>query len=278
MRGYCDLHTHSYFSDGTYSPTELIDEAEGIGLGAIALTDHNTVKGLPEFISAARGKQIRAVAGVELSTEYRGCELHILALNIPERAFGEITELTEEMHRLKEISNILLISALNDAGYAISYQKIKENARGKVNRSHIASALLEKGYISSVQEGFDTLLSPKNEFYTPPKRLGALDTVGFIRSIGAIPVLAHPFLSVDEEMLRTFLTDVSPLGLAAMETMYSKYDENTTALAKRIAAEFSIKESGGSDFHGTRKPDIALGKGMGDLFIPIKMLDELLDS
>lgn len=275
----CDLHTHSIYSDGTYTPNELIHSAIAIGLSAIALCDHNTIAGVDAFLKAAEGKNILAVPGIEFSTEYKGTELHILGLFIKPEHFDTVSKLVEEQDIRKEKSNIELVSALCEAGYTVDYTEIKEKTpKGHVNRAHIAEALTEKGYTSSVKEAFDTLLSPKNGYYNPPKRFSSLDIVSFIKSIGGVAVLAHPFLDLDENGLREFLTDAKPMGLDGMETNYSRFDKETTEKAIKIAKEFEILPSGGSDFHGTVKPDIALGTGTGDLVVPFEYCTNLMNK
>ena len=152
----------------------------------------------------------------------------------------------------------------------------RSHPEGTVNRAVIAGALLEKGYVASVSEAFQGLLSKKSGFYIPPEQLSSFDAIRFLGSIGALPVLAHPFLNLKtEEALRQFLSEAVPCGLAAMETMYPSFSPETTALARRIAREFGLKESGGSDFHGEVKPHIALGTGKGSLSVPASFVDEL---
>ena len=269
MENYCDLHTHSVFSDGTDMPQQLIRLAEQAGLSAVALCDHNTVAGLPDFLEAARDSAVEAVPGVEISTDYADKELHILALFVQPRHYAAVTQLLAEGDLRKEQSNIDLVAALNQAGYVLSYDVIKsQTPKGHVNRAHIAAEMLRLGYVESVQDAFKTLLSPKHGLYHPPKRVDACDAIRFIKSIGAVAVLAHPFLSMDETLLRSFLPQAAEAGLDAMEVYYSKYDEETTRLAVQIAREFGILPSGGSDYHGSNKPDISMGTGRGDLRIP----------
>ena len=273
---YCDLHAHTIFSDGTFTPEELVAEAKKKDLSAVALTDHNTVSGLPRFLAAAEGSGVEAVPGVEFSTDYRDVELHILALFVKPEHYDVITELLEDAARRKEQSNIDLVAALRQAGYALDYDRIKgKTPNGQVNRAHIAAELLELGYVESVQAAFKQLLSPKHGYYVPPTRIGSYEAIRFIKSLGAVAVLAHPFLNLDEAGLRAFLPEAVACGLDGMETVYSKYTPEQTALAMSIAAEFGLKCSGGSDFHGANKPDIALGTGRGDLQIPAKWLETL---
>jgi predicted metal-dependent phosphoesterase TrpH len=269
MKTYCDLHTHSVFSDGTDTPRRLMELAAEAELSAVALCDHNTVAGLPDFLEAAGDFAVEAVPGVEISTEFAQKELHILALYVEPCHYEAVTQLLAEGDRRKEQSNIDLVAALNEAGYALNYDLIKANTpKGHINRAHIAAEMLRLGYVESVQAAFQTLLSPKHGLYHPPKRVDAYDAIRFIKSIGAVAVLAHPFLSMDEALLRAFLPRAVEAGLDGMEVFYSKYDEKTTALAQQIAEEYGILPSGGSDYHGGNKPDIAMGVGRGNLRIP----------
>ena len=269
---FCDLHTHSVYSDGTLTPAELVAEAKKIGLSAVALTDHNTVAGLPEFVSAAENSGVLAVPGVEFSTDYGNTELHILALFVRPDQYAFITNLLEQAAQRKEASNRALADALQNGGYLLDYDAIKANTpRGQVNRAHFAAELTRLGYTHTRQEAFETLLAPECGFYVPPARISSLEAIRFIKSLDAVAVLAHPFLSLDEKTLREFLPMAISAGLDAMETAYSQYSPETTALAEGIAAEYGLKCSGGSDFHGANKPQIPLGAPR----IPIEWLDEL---
>lgn len=269
MKEYCDLHVHSVFSDGTDTPARLISLAEEADLAAVALCDHNTVAGLPDFLAAAQHSSVEAIPGVEISTDYCGKDLHILALFVTPEHYSTVTQLLAEGDRRKEQSNIDLVAALNQAGYALDYETIKASTpQGHINRAHIAAEMLRLGYTESVQAAFKTLLSPECGYYHPPQRISAFETIRFIKSIGAVAVLAHPFLSMDETMLREFLTCAVECGLDGMEVYYSKYSAETTALALEIAKEYGLLNSGGSDYHGNTKPDIAMGVGRSNLQIP----------
>ena len=126
---------------------------------------------------------------------------------------------------------------------------------------------------------FNGLLSKKAGYYIPPERLSSFDAIDFLQSVGAVPVLAHPFLNLKtEKALRHFLAEAVSHGLAAMETIYSSYSPETEALARHIALEFGLKESGGSDFHGQTKPHIALGSGKGNLAVPAVFAKALKNS
>lgn len=275
MKGLCDLHTHSCYSDGTYTPGELISEAERIGLSAIALCDHNTIDGLPDFASAAEASKVRAVPGIEFSVDYNGTELHLLGLFIQPRHHETIQQLLNQYQRKKEESNLALAAALRRSGYEIDYEAVKQRTNGIPNRAHFAAELIEKGYLSSIREGCLTILSPKNGLYVPPQRPDAFTVIDFIQSIHAVSVLAHPFLNLKEPDLRIFLERAVPAGLDAMETIYSTFDDHLTHRAKALALEYGLLESGGSDFHGNNKPDISMGIGRGNLVIPLEFLSKM---
>lgn len=279
MEKYCDLHTHSHFSDGTLSPTQLLERARDAGLSAIVLSDHNSVEGLEEFVAAGENSPVEAVPGIEISADYQGKELHILALFVRPEYYAAVTELMRQGQRNKERSNELLVENLNRAGFCLDYGQIREKTHnGFVNRAHIAAAMTEKGYTASVQEAFATYLAPGRGYYVPPQRLDAFDAIRFIKSIGAVAVLAHPYLSMDADGVRGFLPRAVEAGLDAMEVRYPKYDAATAELARAVAEEFGLLPSGGSDFHGEVKPDIRLGVGKGDLRIPVQWLEQLRTS
>jgi len=279
MTKICDLHTHSIYSDGTYTPSEIIDAAIGIGLSAVALCDHNTIDGLYDFLSAAEGKSIEAVAGAEFSVDYEGTELHLLGLYIPKDRFEDITNIMTSVSARKEQSNINLVNSLNKDGYLIDYDTIKSKSpNGKINRAHIAAELTNLGYTGSIKQAFDTLLSPEAGHYTEPERLNVFDMIKYIKGIGAVPVLAHPFLNLTEDRLKSFLSKATQAGLKGMECYYSLYDQETTEKALKISNDFGVLPSGGSDFHGTNKPDIMLGVGRGNLCTPFEWALELKKS
>jgi predicted metal-dependent phosphoesterase TrpH len=263
----CDLHTHTVHSDGSYTPKELVLKAKEKDL-IVALTDHNTVSGLKEFMEEAEKNGVIAVGGTELSCVYEGREFHLLGLFIPTEAYHEVESLCVEYHRLKEQSNIDLIDKLFKLGYDISYSEIqKRNINGRVNRAHIAAALLEKGYVESVPEAFERLLDEKLGIYLPSKRLELTEAIKFLRKIKAVPVLAHPLKEIDGSALRKMLADIKDVGLVGIETMHSSYTEEQIRLSKELASEFGLIESGGSDFHGSNKPGVELGVGRGNLNI-----------
>lgn len=272
----CDLHTHSINSDGASTTDELIAQAKELNL-IIALTDHNTVAGLPAFMQAAAENGVTAIAGTELSTEHNGVEFHLLGLFIDPKNYQKVERLAKEFHVLKEISNIEMVERLNDAGYDIAYADVKKrNPNGNANRAHVAAELLEKGYVSSIREAFSTILSEGAGFYIQPARLQLIDAVHFLREISALPILAHPLEDTTPDALIEMLPELIEVGLLGMETMHSSYSDDQIRIAKEIASRFNLLESGGSDYHGIVKPDVHLGCGKGNLDIPQSVYDKLL--
>lgn len=257
-----DLHIHSTHSDGTYSSAEIIAEAKRLGLSAVALTDHNTVSGLPNFLTEARAADLTAIPGTELSTVYEEKEIHLLGLFIPEQHFADITALMQDYRVRKAQSNRDLVARLGKDGYVIDYAEVeRKNPNGNINRALIAKELVANGYVSSVKEAFDTLLGDSIGYYIPPERLDFFEVIRFLRRIHALPVWAHPLQHMDEPTVRAILPRAIEAGLAGMEVQHSSYSNETILRAKAIANEFGLLYSGGSDFHGSVKPDVKLGVG-----------------
>ena len=264
----CDLHTHSTFSDGTRTPEGIIEECIKRGISAVALTDHNTISGLERFMKAAEGKDIEAVCGVEISSDDMDRDVHIVGLFIDPAAFSAVSGFLEEANARKTESTKKLIAALSKDGYDISYDEIRKKHVGQINRAVVASHLKEKGYIQEIKDAFRTILSENGGYYTPPKRVTSIEAIEFLSSVGAVSVLAHPYLTFKPDEVEVFLKKAVPHGLLAMETRYSTYSEEISCLATRTAQKYGLLESGGSDDHGENKPHIQLGSGMGSLLVP----------
>jgi predicted metal-dependent phosphoesterase TrpH len=269
MTGFCDLHTHSRASDGSDRPGELIPLAEKAGLSAIALTDHNTLAGLPEFLAAAEGSSVRAIGGIEFSTDWEDVELHIVALFVKPEHYGQIEEILTQGRLWKQESNENLARNLRKAGIPLDYQKVLARTDGIPNRAHFAAELTEMGVTGSLKEAIHSYLSPKNGLYVPPLHPDSLEIIGIIRDLGAVSVLAHPFLNLKEPRLREFLSQAK--GLHAMETLYTDFTPELIQKAQAIADEFHLKQSGGTDYHGAQKPHIKLGQTT----VPLSFLEAL---
>ncbi len=275
----CDLHAHSTCSDGSFSPTELVIAAKERGVSALALTDHNTVKGLAEFTAAGERYGLTVVPGCEFSTDYGDTELHIVGLFLPEDSWPAVEKYVEVLLRNKHNSNLLLIEKLRERGCDITYDEVAAiTDADEFNRAHVARVLQAKGCVQSINQAFSSLLKEGNGCYFPAKRMDVLQTIRFIRKLGALAVLAHPFLNLAPAELQVFLPMAKKAGLTAMETRYTLFDEIETKEAAELTEQFGLLQSGGSDFHGAAKPTIFLGTGLGDLYVPFSFYEALRDS
>ena len=277
MNKKCDLHSHSVFSDGTLTPAELVRLAEEKGISALALTDHNTSKGLKDFMEAGKNSPVITVPGCEFTTEWNKKEVHIVGLFFKEEYWQEIEDFLEIAKIAKLNSNNRLIENLRKAGYDITIEEVAAMTSGNYNRAHVAKVLLEKNYVSSTSEAFDTILKEGNGFYFPASRIQSATTVRFIKTYGATAIVAHPLLNLTPEELEVFLPEMKAAGLDAMETRYTEFDEKMKKTAASLAKKFGLKQSGGSDYHGKNKPWIELGEGRGDLFVPYEFYEDMLN-
>lgn len=266
---HCDLHTHSSFSDGSTSPEELIELALSADLSAVALTDHNSVAGCERFLRAAEGKPIAAVCGIELTTEYKGLELHLLGLFLAPEAWEKNSEYVAKRNIAKEAANRHMIEALAKDGFDICYDEfVKRFPSGNRNRANIGVFLTEKGYVASVAEAFSKYLGEDQKYYAPAPKFDFLCAIEKLREWGGVAVWAHPLYHVDRTKAREILIDAKAHGIDGAEAYYSTYSESDTEFMLSLCRELDIAPSGGSDFHGSAKPNIAIGKGNGGLAVP----------
>ncbi|MBQ9968642.1 MAG: PHP domain-containing protein [Oscillospiraceae bacterium] len=269
----CDMHTHSLCSDGTATPAQIVQQAARIGLSAVALTDHNTIEGLPAFLQAA-DKTVRAVPGVEVTADYEGDEIHIVGLFIDPSAYAPLTDFLSVIRVRKRKANEDACERLLRAGFAISPERIL-NAEGSVNRVHFAKELMRCGYAASIDEAFAELLAPERGLYVPSRRLDGFEVIDCLRQLGIVPVLAHPFLDLTVAQLQELLPKAKRAGLIGLEARYSRFSPSETQLAEALAEAFGLLPGGGSDYHGANKPGLQLGTGYGDLEVPLSYLEAL---
>ena len=285
-----DLHTHSTKSDGTFSPAELIRYAQLRGLSAIALTDHDTADGIEEALLAADKLKEEAlmsppsdspaipevIPGVELSTEYRGRDIHIVGLFIDWKNPEFISKL-REFADARIYRNQKMCRLLSEGGYPVDYNGLRLHFPDTViTRAHFAQYMLEKGFISSIDEAFRKLIGDDCPFFVPREKISPHDGVSFLLQYGAVPILAHPLqYKMSDSQLRELLDSLCEYGLSGIEVYYSGYKSADTAYLSRLAAEFGLLPSGGSDFHGSRKKGLDLGTGYGHLYVPETLLPPL---
>ncbi len=277
----CDLHVHSNCSDGSCTPEELIAVACNAGVGAVALTDHNTVSGLSRFEAAATGTDVIAIPGVEVTAGIRidggsEKEVHILGLFISAKVRETLATFLTIIDRRKVESNRTLIRRLAEAGYAIDPAAVQAVAgEATPNRVHVARVLMAGGYVQSIEEAFHTLIRDGGPYYLAPARLDALEVIDFLHSLDILPVLAHPTLTLSREEISAFLPVAREHGLVGVETIYPLYSEDETVFMADLAEQCGLLPSGGSDFHGTAKPDTHMGVGRNNIATPMAVYEHL---
>ena len=279
MRDLIDLHTHSNASDGTYTPKELIAYAQEKELRAIALTDHDTMDGIEEVMEAAEGTLLEVIPGIELSTTWWGKDVHIVGLGIDWKDTHFRKELTY-FQQSRDARNIKMIERLNEHGMDITYEAMKEAFPDSVwTRAHFARFLFEHGYVGSVSEAFDRYLGDRACCYVPREKVTPAQAIRLIHEGGGKAVFAHPVLCrfIDDRLIRA-VKELKKAGLDGLEAMYSTYKPFEERNMIRLAKELSLCISGGSDFHGTNKPHIDLGSGMGNLKIPYSVWEKIKES
>lgn len=279
MENCIDLHTHSTFSDGTLTPTQLITLAKKQNLYAIALTDHDTIEGLPEALEAGEKQQISVISGIELAAlydKYEKTEIHIVGLGI-DHTSSYLKNQLETIQQARIERNLQMIQKLNDFGFVVTYEQLKQTAEGKIiTRAHYAKLLQEKGYIKERAEAFQKYISPGLPCYVERKFLTPKLCIETIKNAGGKAILAHPTLyHMNWNQIEQLCKELIQYGLNGIETMYPSYSHEQQLQVKKIADSLHLKYSGGSDFHGQNKPDIFLGIGKGNLKIPFQYLENL---
>ena len=257
---YIDLHVHSNASDGSYAPAEVVRQAKEGGLAAMALTDHDTVDGLPEAVAAGQRLGVEVIPGVEISAQFPGGTMHIVGLLI-EYHDGLLDRRLAVLKQARIDRNPQIIKKLNDLGIAITMARVEEiSGGGQVGRPHIARALMEAGYVSSIQEAFDKYLAYQRPGYVSKFRFPPNEALAMIREAKGIPVLAHPFtLNLAAVSLKNLIIELKAQGLAGLEVFYSEHTPEQEALYLKLARELDLLVTGGSDYHGQNKPEITLG-------------------
>lgn len=277
-----DLHTHSNRSDGSYTPTELVDYAVAKGLAAIALTDHDTIDGLEEALSHAEalaraGKpSVEVVPGIEFSTEYEKKDVHVVGLYIAFDAPPFRARLREFVDS-RVNRNIKMCRNLQAAGIDITFEKLQARNPGAViTRAHYAAYLLEEGYVRSRPDAFSQYLGDHTKYFVPREKVTPAQAISLILEADGIPVLAHPPLyHMGCDRLDRLVRTLKDAGLMGIEALYCSYTNQDEHDMRRLAERYDLLLSGGSDFHGVNKPGLDLGTGYGRLFVPEQFLDNI---
>ena len=253
-----DLHTHSHFSDGTFSPTELIEQAESLSMKAIAITDHDTTSGLKEGAAAAKNKNVEFIPGIELSVAHKPGELHILGLGLRNR---EEAPILQKINKNRIARNLKIIELMNNQGLNISYNDLKQLTKGTIGRPHFASWMFSGGYVKNINEAFTKYLARGKPFYLPRETISLEAAIEFIHSCGAYAIVAHPLnIPINFNTLLEKLDQWIALGVDGIEAVHSGTKRNMTKRLLKYGKEKSCMITGGSDSHGKNKPQIKLGK------------------
>ena len=278
-----DLHIHSTASDGTLSPVEILRLAETLGLGAISITDHDTLKGSRDLLEAAGSSDVRVLTGIEISTippalyTFAG-SFHILGYGI-RLDDSALNQTLKTLQHARENRNPLIISRLSAMGLDITLEEvILAYGESQIGRPHIAQLIIKKGFARTIDEAFDVYLGFNKPAYVDKFKLDCQKAIEMIVKAGGIPVLAHPFLLriPDHSRLESLVATLKEMGLQGIEVYYPEQASEDVAFYSRLALSHDLSVTGGTDFHGAIKPDIQLGYGRGDFFVPYAVYDLLL--
>ncbi|MHA1936892.1 MAG: PHP domain-containing protein [Candidatus Thorarchaeota archaeon] len=275
-RALADLHTHSALSDGTDSPTDLVRLADEMMLGGIALTDHDTIIGLKEFMEAKASPDLLRVPGLELSADYGNQEVHILGYFVPLESKMLDSKLGDLRNR-RRYKFSKMVGKLHNLGIELEQDEIEERLQGveSPGRPHLAALLVKKGIVATTGEAFDLYLGEGKPAYVEKKRMHVFEAIGLLKSVGAVPVVAHP-LTVDVPNLGEFLETLAKAGIRGVEVEYDykpvRIDANLENV-RRFTTELGLIETGGSDYHG----DSWMG-ALGSITVPVETIDILRDA
>jgi len=273
---YIDLHTHTTFSDGTFTPKELMEYAAKKGLRAIAVTDHDTVDSYEPSAYWAKHYNIEFISGVEIESAYEGIEIHILGLFIDSTS-KELIGLLKELQKMRADRDNKIIEILNSDGINVKLEDIQALSRHKsTSRPHFAKFLVNNGYYDSISDAMRQYLGRGKRAYVARPLPSPTIVFDIIKNAGGIPILAHPVqyrmeYSKEERMIET----LKDCGLGGIEARYSENSPEDTRRYLEIAKKYSLLISGGSDFHGDVKPGLDLGSGRGDLWVEYSVLERL---
>lgn len=271
-----DLHVHSNKSDGSFSPEELVSYALEKGLSAFALSDHDTTEGIEAAVTAAKGTGLEVIPAIEFSTEYEGKDIHILGLYIDYQG-KEFKKYLKEFQDSRDLRNRKMCKKLTEHGIPVTYEELCGYFPGSVlTRAHYARYMWEKGWIKSMSEAFDRYIGDHAPCFLPREKVTPMQAVKLILEAGGVPILAHPVLyHFSDARLDRLAAQLKEAGLAGIEAIYSTYTASEERQMRKLADKYGLLISGGSDFHGTTKPNLDLGCGYGRLCIPYDILENI---
>lgn len=253
-----DLHVHTNHSDGIYSPEKVIDLAMKMNINGIAITDHDTISALQVAINYSRKfDNFKIIPGVEISSIYEGEEVHILGLYIDYKNTS-IIDTTNNIKKSRIERGIKIVEKINKLGLKLDLKEVKKFAKKDfIGRPHIARALIHKGYVENMEEAFEKYLKLGAPAYVERYKITIEETVNLIKNAGGIPILAHPGLIKNKEIISHCVEK----GILGLEGIHSKHTKKDVAFSIDFAKKNNLILTGGSDFHGDRgKGEILLGK------------------
>jgi predicted metal-dependent phosphoesterase TrpH len=265
-----DLHLHTVFSDGTYTPEELIRAAAAQGLSAIAIVDHDSVDGIEEACRYGSVHKVEIISGIELTVEYERAEVHILGYCIDYKDNNLIEKLRLlSKNRIERIHTIT--DKLKGLGVALEAKSVFEIAKlGTPGRLHIARAMVAKGFVGSTYEAFQKYIGDKGPAYVSGFKLSPAEGIKLIKDAGGVPVLAHPYSINRDEVIPEFVG----YGLMGLEVYYPEHTQATINFYLGLADKYNLLVTGGSDCHGAAKPEIKLGL----VKIPYELVEKLKEA
>ena len=279
-----DLHIHSTASDGSLTPSEILQQAQKLNLAAIAITDHDSLEGSKAAMGSGIPSSIHFLTGVEISAAYPSFfpgsgSFHILGYSI--RLNDTVLNQTlEKLKRARKNRNPEILKRLNKLGLPLSLKEIREEVgQGQLGRPHIARAMVTKGFVQSIDEAFDTFLGTHKPAYVDKYRIQCAEAIALIRGAGGIPVLAHPGLlnAAREEDLNHLIVNLIKMGIQGIEVYYPEHTDQQLEYYADLAKHHNLLVTGGTDFHGTIMPKIKMGSGNGNLFIPYELYEKLIE-
>jgi predicted metal-dependent phosphoesterase TrpH len=280
-----DLHIHSTASDGTFSPAEILALAQNLNLAAIAITDHDTINGSKEALGIGVPSSLKFLTGVEISASpppsfpYSG-SFHILgySIKIDDPLLNKTLAALQEARKNR---NPGIIDRLNSMGFAISMDELlNEISGGQLGRPHIARLMVKKGYVESIKEAFDKYLGKGKPAYVDKYRINCSSAIEIILGAGGIPVIAHPFLLNPRDVadIEDLIIMLKKMGLKGIEVYYPEHSPHVISQLADMANTHELLMTGGTDFHGSLKPEIKMGSGKGDFFVPYILYEKLMES
>ena len=280
-----DLHIHSTASDGSLTPADIIDHAQKLNLAAIAITDHDSVDGSKEALQIDIPPSLHFLTGVEISAAHPpffpgSGSFHILGYAI-QLDYRDLNQALSKLQDARKNRNPEILKRLNKLGFRISLEEVnQEVGEGQLGRPHIAYAMAKKGFVASIEEAFDKYLGTDRPAYVDKYRIECQQAINLIRAAGGIPVLAHPsLLNIEnDQKLDALLQNLIKIGLAGIEVYYPGHSPQQIRLYTELAEKYGLLITGGTDFHGSITPEIKMGSGTGDLFVPYNLYKELMNA